>query len=80
MAFVVPDKDISPSETLELMRYGRAYVIANSSFSWWGAYLRMNHRASVYAPKKWFKGMEDPADLIPPDWRIVPIANPFKEI
>ena len=79
MAYVVPNKGISTSETLELMRYGRAYVIANSSFSWWGAYLRMNHGASVYAPKKWFKGMEDPAGLIPPDWRIVPVTNPFNE-
>jgi hypothetical protein len=79
MAFVVPNKDISPSETLELMRHGSSYVIANSSFSWWGAYLRINHQASVYAPKKWFKGMDDPARLIPPDWRIVPITNPFRE-
>ena len=77
--FVVPNEQISPSETLELMRYGSSYIIANSSFSWWGAYLRKNQQAHVYAPQKWFKGMDDPDQLLPPDWRIVQINNPFTE-
>lgn len=77
--FVVPNNQISPSETLELMRYGSSYIIANSSFSWWGAYLRKNQHAPVYAPHKWFKGMDDPDQLLPPDWRIVQINNPFTE-
>jgi hypothetical protein len=61
------------------MRYGSSYIIANSSFSWWGAYLRKNQNAPVYAPNKWFKGMDDPDQLLPPDWRIVQINNPFNE-
>lgn len=77
--YVVPNDRISPSETLELMRYGSAYIIANSSFSWWGAYLRKNQHAPVYAPMKWFKGMDDPHQLLPPDWRIVQLNNPFAE-
>lgn len=77
--YVVPNDQISPAETLELMRYGSAYIIANSSFSWWGAYLRKNQNAPVYAPMKWFKGMDDPRQLLPPDWRIVQLNNPFAE-
>jgi hypothetical protein len=77
--YVVPNDQISPSETLELMRYGSSYIIANSSFSWWGAYLRKNQLAPVFAPMKWFKGMDDPHQLLPPDWRIVQLHNPFAE-
>jgi len=66
--FVVPDKDLSPAETLELMRYGSAYVIANSSFSWWGATLSHTNNSRVVAPDKWFAGMQDPQELLPSNW------------
>ena len=65
---VIPDLDSLPSTTLELMRLGCGYVIANSSFSWWGAALSRNSNVQVVAPAKWFKGMDDPKDLIPPNW------------
>lgn len=65
---VIPDLDSVPASTLELMRLGHGYVIANSSFSWWGASLSRNSEVQVVAPSKWFKGMTDPADLIPGDW------------
>ena len=66
--FVVPKENLSPAETLELMRYGSAYVIANSSFSWWAATLSYTDKARVVAPEKWFAGMQDPRDLLPSDW------------
>jgi len=46
-------------------------VIANSSFSWWGAWLNKNPNKAVIAPKRWFgKNLEHltTADLLPPDW------------
>lgn len=60
---------LSSSETLDLMRYGSGYVIANSTFSWWAATLRHNQAAPVFAPNPWFKGMPEPLDLIPIDWK-----------
>ena len=66
--FVVPKENLSPAETLELMRYGSAYVIANSSFSWWAATLSYTEKAPVVAPEKWFAGMQDPRELLPSDW------------
>lgn len=60
--------DLSPAETLELMRYGTAFVIANSSFSWWGAFLSHTKDPCVIAPAKWFKDMNDPQDICPPNW------------
>lgn len=65
---VIPDLDGVPATTLEIMRLGYGFVIANSSFSWWGASLSQNSDAKVVAPSKWFKGMDDPSDLISPEW------------
>jgi hypothetical protein len=64
----IPSIDGSSSQTLELMRYGRGYIIGNSTFSWWGAFLRYDQNAKVVAPMPWFKGMESPVDLLPPEW------------
>lgn len=60
--------DDSVVSTLQAMRLGYGYVIANSSFSWWGAYLSRQASSVVFAPKPWFKNLEDPKDIIPPEW------------
>lgn len=60
--------DDSVVGTLQAMRLGQAYVIANSTFSWWAAYLSLNPSAAVVAPNPWFVGMADPKELIPPNW------------
>lgn len=46
--------DVNEIETLFLMTYCHHYVICNSSFSWWGAYLCKNKEPIVVAPKLWF--------------------------
>jgi HD superfamily phosphohydrolase YqeK len=58
----------SSSETFEIMRMGTDYVIANSTFSWWAAFLRYSRAGIVVAPTPWFKGLPTPADLIPLEW------------
>lgn len=55
--------------TLEAMRLGHGFVIANSSFSFWGAFLSYKgDSAKVIAPEPWFQGTESPNQLIPPHW------------
>jgi hypothetical protein len=60
---------LNAEESLALMRRGNQFVISNSSFSYWGALLARDP-ITVIAPSKWFKGENDPVDLIPPQWEI----------
>lgn len=59
----------SASEDLRLIRSCRHHVIANSAFSWWGAWLADPPSRLVVAPERWFLTPElDTKDLIPPGW------------
>jgi hypothetical protein len=58
-----------PWEDLRLMAAGRHFVIANSSFSWWGAFLGTHPDKQVIAPQRWFLSADhDTGDLCPPSW------------
>lgn len=47
----------------------KAHIIANSSFSWWGAYLAGSLSKCVIRPSRWFiKGDIDTSDLCPESW------------
>jgi hypothetical protein len=46
----------------------RHQIIANSSFSWWGAWLNPNPDKIVIAPEKWFANETNTQDLIPQGW------------
>ena len=54
---------------MALMMMCQHYVIANSSFSWWGAWLNSHADKIVVAPERWFSGAShDTSDLIPASW------------
>jgi hypothetical protein len=66
--WIVAPEGTDPAEELAIMQFGGAHIIANSTFSWWGAYLSRSTKI-VIAPGSWFKDLEEPLDLIPPEWK-----------
>ena len=55
-------------EDIRLMSLCKHNIIANSSFSWWGAWLNNNKNKIVVAPKKWFNVKINTKDLVPENW------------
>lgn len=56
-------------EDLRLMSQCKHNIIANSSFSWWAAWLNSNKNKIVFTPKIWFRNMKlNDKDLIPDGW------------
>ena len=68
--FLRADPELEDWEQLILMSLCRYNIIANSTFSWWGAYLNTNRKKKVVYPLTWFgprikHGLQD---LFPLDW------------
>jgi hypothetical protein len=53
-----------------LMRKCKHNIIANSTYSWWAAWLNDNPDKLIFAPKEWYVGKRNDAikDLIPENW------------
>lgn len=59
----------NPIQDMFLMSNCKHSIIANSTFSWWAAYLNKNENKIVISPKHWFlKDKPSSEDILPPDW------------
>jgi hypothetical protein len=56
------------SNDMRLMSNADHHIIANSSFSWWGAWLNPSPEKIVIAPRQWFLNGTNDTDLIPSSW------------
>ena len=66
--FVDHNKGAESYNDMRLMSLCRHHIIANSSFSWWGAWLNPDPNKIVVAPRKWFANDNDVSDLFPSGW------------
>lgn len=70
---VDPPRTAHPMETLLLMSQSSSLIIANSSFSWWGAWLAGKRNIPVIVPQPWFTSeAQTTNDLCPHSWTMVP--------
>jgi hypothetical protein len=62
-------------EDVRLMSHCQHHIIANSSFSWWGAWLNPSKGKIVCAPRQWFglnaKKQRSAVDVIPASWEVL---------
>lgn len=56
--FVNPRSEEEAAVDMKLMSSCKHHIIANSSFSWWAAWLNENKEKIVIAPKAWIKGQD----------------------
>lgn len=56
---------------MQLMSLCKHHIVANSTFSWWSAWLNPNFQKIIVAPQVWLtnkNAYEDTKDVIPKDW------------
>lgn len=69
--FVTGNHEGEGQEDLRLISACKYHIIANSTFSWWGAWLSLNQSKIVILPKYWMGTMQTPEGLIEDGWETV---------
>ena len=68
MTFVDWNTGADSWQDMYIMSQCKYNIIANSTFSWWGAWLNKTPDKIVIAPKQWMKEETNQSDIIPETW------------
>jgi hypothetical protein len=71
MYVVAINRGINSYRDMQLMSACKALIIANSSFSWWGAWLNQNTNPLIIAPKTWFPRKHEIKGIWLPSWKVI---------
>lgn len=67
--YFVSKHHFNSAQEIILMSLCKHNIIANSSFSWWGAWLNQNNKKNIIAPKRWTQSiLAVNTDITPKDW------------
>lgn len=69
MDIVRHNTGIRSANDMRLMSEADHHITANSSFSWWGAWLNAKQDKIVVAPRRWFCDGRNDSDLVPTNWK-----------
>ena len=67
------DLDNPDYEELRLMKACKHFIISNSTFSWWAAFLARNKTKIVWVPSVWRKDQPEANNIIPKEWRKIEV-------
>lgn len=68
----ISEEDFSVAESFELLRCGSYYVLSNSTFGWWAAFLSKKKDPLVIMPSPWFRNLKYDASLKIRNWEQIP--------
>ncbi len=68
-AVIVEQSQEDAATILTAFNVGDYFVLSNSTFSWWGAYLSINHALEVIVPKYWYADKRSPRLIYPHSWK-----------
>lgn len=77
LTIVKHSASVSNSADMRLMSLCKHNIIANSSYSWWGAWLNDNTDKIVVAPETWYNTADNYSvikDRVPDAWHLIPIS------
>jgi hypothetical protein len=66
--FISDNQRFTLRDEFEMMQNCQHHIMANSTLSWWAAWLNKNHAKVVICPQKWFFDTKSMQDLIPQTW------------
>ena len=69
--FTTISSQLQDWEQMLCMSVCKHNIIANSTFSWWAAYMNNTIQKIVCYPKKWYKKEENIKNIFPSDWKII---------